>query len=132
MENTNTKAVRITKAQRFADILAILNGNPVQHGTTIEIANEVINHELELLAKKSSNVNRKPTAAQVKDDEYRTMMLDFLATQSEGVTCTTIQKSIPAFADFTINKVSGLMKALVGSGKVNKAKVKGVTLFTIA
>ena len=49
------KAKKVTKAQRFEDIKALLTGEDVVYGTDVDTALAVIDHELELLAKKNSS-----------------------------------------------------------------------------
>lgn len=125
------KVVRVTKAMRFEDIKALLNGEEVTHGTTVEIAVEFINNELDLLAKKNSG-EKKPTKTQEENEGFKILILNFLRTQEDGKTCTEIMKAIPEFADFSNQKVAALVRQLTDSGKVNKDVVKGKTLFTIA
>ena len=127
---------RITKAQRFEDIKAMLNGENVQR-TSVADAVEFIDKELELLAKKNSAKSGKMTATQKANEGYREMILDFLATVSEGVTCTEIAKGVPALNDFNNQKVSALMRGLTydeeknPEGKVVKTTVKGKSLFAL-
>lgn len=54
---------RITKAMRFEDIKALLNGEIVTYGTTVEQAVEFIDKEMGLLARKNSG-DKKPTKTQ--------------------------------------------------------------------
>ena len=122
---------KITKSQRFEDIMHLLNGEDVQYGTTIEIAESVLTHEMELLAKKNS-AERKPTAADKENEGYRELIVEYLSTQTEGKTCTEIGKGIPELSQYQNQKIAGLMRALVDSGKVTKATVKGKSLFSIA
>ena len=66
------KKIRITKAQRFEDIKALLTGGEVKHGTTMEIAMTVIDHELELLRKKnSSGGDKKLTPTQQENESLK-------------------------------------------------------------
>lgn len=125
------KVVRVTKAMRFEDIKALLNGEEVTHGTTVEIAVEFINNELNLLAKKNSG-EKKPTKTQEENEGFKVLILDFLRTQTEGRTCTEIMKAIPEFAEFSNQKVASLVRLLTEAHKVKKEVVKGKALFTIA
>lgn len=131
MATTNTTTKRITKAMRFEDIKALLNGEDVTHGTTIEDALAFCDNELALLAKKNTS-DKKPTKTQEENEGYKALILDFLRAQSEGVTCTEVQKGVPAFADFNNQKIAALMRQLCDAGKVTKAVVKGKALFSIA
>lgn len=128
MENT---VKRITKAQKFEDVIALLNGNPA---TFIDKdgAVEFIRNEMALLAKKNASDSRKPTATQEANEKFKAFILEFLSTQTEGRTCTEVAKSVPALSDFNNQKVAALMRQLVDAGKVSKATVKGKSLFTLA
>lgn len=122
---------KITKSQRFEDIIAMLNGENTQYGTTVEIAVEVLNHERELLAKKNAS-ERKPTAEQIANEGYCDLIISYLSTQTEGKTCTEIQRAIPEFADFNNQKVASLMRILFNAHRVTKSVVKGKSLFAAA
>lgn len=126
-----TTVKRVTKAQRFEDIKALLNDEAVTYGTTIEDAVKFCDSELALLAKKNSG-EKKPTKTQEENEGYKALILDFLREQTAGVTCTDIQKGIPSFADFNNQKIAALVRQLVEAGKVGKATVKGKSLFSIA
>lgn len=127
------KKIRITKAQRFEDIKALLSGEDTTYGTTVAIAVDVLDHELELLAKKNSG-DKKMTAAQKANEEYKDLILEYLGGIPEdcvGVTCTEIYKGIPALADFSNQKVSALMRQLKQADRVTSCEVKGKTLFSL-
>lgn len=130
------KKVRITKAQRFEDIKALLNGDPVTYGTTPEIAVTVIGHELELLAKKNSGSgDKKLTQTQQENEALKEQIMEFLAGLPEdtnGVTCTEILKSVPALADFSNQKVAALVRQLKMANRVVATEKKGKSLFRMA
>lgn len=130
------KKVRITKTQRFEDIKALLNGDPVTYGTTPEIAVAVIDHELELLVKKNSGSgDKKLTQTQQENEALKEQIMEFLAGLSEdtdGVTCTEILKSVPALADFSNQKVAALVRQLKMAGRVVATEKKGKSLFRMA
>lgn len=128
MEKTNK--TRITKAMHFEDIKAMLNGQPVTYGTTIEQAVEFIDKELGLLARKNSGENKKPTKVQEENEGYKALILEFL-TDKNGVTCTDILKGVPALSEFSNQKVSALMRQLRLAGKVTVEEVKGKSLFSL-
>ena len=130
MATTTTK--RITKAQRFEDIIALLSGDDVIYGTTAMDAINFCKNEMALLAKKNSGGEKKLTKTQEQNEEYRGLILAFLAGQTEGVTCTEIQKGVAEFADFQNQKISALVRQLADAGKVVKATVKGKTLISLS
>lgn len=129
------KTTRITKAMRFEDIKALLNGNTAQYGTTLEDASNFIDHEVELLARKSSGGDKKQTATQKENEGYKELIVEFLAglpDDSKGVTCTEIMKSIPALKDFNNQKISALVRQLKLTDMVVGEEVKGKSLFRLA
>ena len=125
------KTVRITKTQRYEDLMNLLHGNSAPHGTTLEEADAFIAHEVELLVKKNG-ADRKETDTQKANEKYRGLILEFLSMQDSGKTCTEIAKGIPDLADFNNQKVAALMRQLVEGGRVVKSTVKGKSLFTMA
>lgn len=125
------KTTRITKAMRFEDIKALLNRQPVTYGTSIEDAVDFIDHEVNLLAKKNSGENKKPTKAQEENEGYKALILEFL-TDKNGVTCTDILKGVPALSELSNQKISALMRQLRLAGKVTVDEVKGKSLFRLA
>ena len=127
MENT---VKRITKSQKFEDIIALLNGEPTKF-INAEDAVAFIRSEQALLAKKNASDNRKPTATQEANTKYRNLICEFLSVQSEGKTCTEIAKGVDELSEFNNQKIAALMRQLVESGKVSKATVKGKSLFSL-
>lgn len=125
------KTTRITKAMRFEDIKALLNGQPVTYGTSIEDAVDFIDHEVNLLAKKNSGENKKQTKAQEENEGYKVLILEFLADK-DGVTCTDVLKGVPALSEFSNQKISALMRQLRLAGQVTVSEVKGKSLFRLA
>lgn len=129
MEKTNK--TRITKAMRFEDIKAMLNGQPVTYGTTTKDAVDFIEHEVALLTKKNSGENK----TQRENEGYKALILEFLATLSDtsaGVTCTEIIKGVAEFEGFSTQKISPLVRQLMAANKVIKTEVKGKALFRLA
>lgn len=129
------KTTRITKAMRFEDIKALLNGQPVTYGTSIEDAVEFIDHEVGLLAKKNSGENKKQTKTQQENEGYKALILEFLATLPDdkvGVTCTEIIKGVAEFDGFSTQKISPLVRQLMAADKVTKTETKGKALFRLA
>lgn len=129
MDKNTVKAPRITKDHRFADIAALLTGGEVKFGTTVQDALDFIEKERGLLAKKNS-ADKKPTKTQEQNAGHKALILDFLRVQTEGVTCTEIQKGVPEFADFNNQKVAALVRQLKDEGRVVKDVVKGKSLFS--
>ena len=129
------KTPRITKAMRFEDIKALLNGQPVSYGTSIEDAVNFIDYEMNLLTKKNSNESKKPTKTQQENEGYKALILEFLATlpdDKDGATCTEIIKGVAEFEGFSTQKISPLVRQLMAADKVTKTEIKGKSLFRLA
>ena len=101
----NTK--KMTKAQMFAQIKA-------NHNLSAdEIA--FIDHEMELLAKKNS-AEKKPTAQQVANGNIAEAIVAHLSAEPNRLfTITEIIKEVPACADLTNQRVSAIVRGLIGS-----------------
>lgn len=135
MATSNVKTPRITKAQRFEDIAALLNNLDAPNKSTVEELQEFIAHEVELLAKKNASADKRKSADAEKNDALKALIVDFLASaEGDGMTCTEIGKSIPELAtDYSTSKYSSLCNGLVKDGILTKAKGKGDrTLFKLA
>ena len=129
------KTPRITKAMRFEDIKALLNGQPVSYGTSIEDAVNFIDYEMNLLTKKNSSESKKPTKIQQENEGYKALILEFLATLpdgKDGATCTEIIKGVAEFEGFSTQKISPLVRQLMAADKVTKTEIKGKSLFRLA
>ena len=100
----NTK--KMTKAQMFAQIKA-------NHNLSAdEIA--FIDHEMELLAKKNS-ADKKPTAQQVANKGVAEAIVEALSNEPDRLfTITEIIKEVPACADLTNQRVSAIVRQLIG------------------
>lgn len=123
---------KVTKTQRFSDVKALLTGEPTAYGTDVETALAFIDHEMELLMKKNSSGEKKPTKTQEENMVHKERIADFLRMQEEGVTVTQVLKAIPEFADFSNQKVARLMRDMLEAGQVTKEVIKGKSLFSIA
>ncbi len=127
MENS---VKRITKAQKFEDVIRLLSGEPTQF-INAEDAVAFIRSEMALLAKKNAS-DRKPTATQEANVKYRNLIIEFLSMQDSGKTCTEIAKGVDELSEFNNQKIAALMRQLVEAGKVTKATVKGKSIFSVA
>ena len=97
---------KITKRERFESLLTI----PAVQADPDMVA--FINHELELLAKKNS-ADKKPTAQQTANEGIKQAILDGMEN-GRLYTITELQKSIPACADLSNQRVSALVRQMVG------------------
>lgn len=97
---------KITKRDRFNALLSI----PAVQADPDMVA--FIEHELELLAKKNS-ADKKPTAQQVANDGIKQAILDGME-DGRLYTITELQKSIPECAELSNQRVSAIVRQMVG------------------
>ncbi len=94
------------------------------------VANEVyvnfLNHELELLDKKSSN--RKPTKNQEANASLKENIVNVISEVNAPMSATDIAKAV----DITVQKASALLKQMVDSGVVVKTVDKRKAFFSVA
>ncbi len=124
------KTKRVTKSQRFEDIIAMLNGENVSR-TSIEDAVATLRNEIALLAKKNSAVDKRKLERQAKDNIYKSAIVAYLAGKSkeQGVQCTKLATLIDECVGLSTSKMSNLCNALVAEGRIFKDTVKGATVF---
>ena len=115
----NTK--KMTKRDYFT---AILSKYPL---TDAEKA--FVEHELELLEKKNS-AEKKPTAQQVANDGIKTAILAGMKP-NRLYTITEIQKEIPECAELSNQRVSALIRQMVGN-EIVRTEDKRKAYFSLA
>ena len=99
---------KITKAQKFAMLKAI----PAVAEN--EMLVEFIDHEMELLAKKNS-ADKKPTAQQVANKGIADAIVSAMANEPDRLfTITELIKSVPECAELTNQRVSAIVRGLIG------------------
>lgn len=112
----NTK--KMTKADYFKQILA--------NYTLTDEEKAFIEHELELLAKKNS-AEKKPTAQQVANAGVADAIYEGMV---EGTlyTITDLIKTVPECADLTNQRVSAIVRGMIGT-KVERIEEKRKAYF---
>ena len=78
----------------------------------------------------SKSTNRKPTATQVENEQYKVEILGQLS--AIGMTVTEIQHSSETLSELSNQRVSALLKQLVTEGKVVKSIDKKKSYFSLA
>lgn len=121
---------KITKREKFEMLLKEVEGN--------EMLTEFINHEIELLTKKSGSSSTKRDS---EVDKFLDLIRDVLAECSNalGMQCGAIAKD-SRIAEFewadkketSPQRVSAMLKKLVDCGDVVKTVDKKVTYFRLA
>lgn len=115
----------MTKREMFTAMLAI---PAIAENTEMT---DFINHEIELLVKKSST-ERKPTKVQLENENFKTAILNYLVEMSTARCIKELQAEIPEISGLSNQRVTHLMTALVNSGKVTKEYVKKTPYYSAA
>lgn len=84
-------------------------------------------HEIELVSRKRSTGNSKPTAKQAEQDAMRSQILAFLRENGTS-TATNIQNAL----GISNQRVNGLMRPLVKAGEIIRTEDKKKAYFSVA
>lgn len=121
-------AKKLTKKEMFAQIMANHNLK----------ADEIdfINHEIELLEKRNSKGgDKKPTAKQLENADYKVAILKFLADHpDEKFTITEIWKKVPVLANdvnMSNQRVSAVVRQMLLENLVARDEIKRKAYFSI-
>ena len=112
-----------TKRENFTEIRDFLIANKKE-----ELA-KVMEHELELLAKKNST-ERKPTENQIANESIKETILKVLA--NGRMTISEMQKANEELAPLSTSKISALVKQLKENGVVVREEDKRKAYFSLA
>lgn len=113
----------MTKREMFNEILAVVADNA-------EMV-EFINHEIELLNRKSSAV-RKPTKNQLENEGFKADIVDYLKDADAPKTIKELQTAIPSLADLTNQRITHLLTDLVKAETLTKNYVKKTPYYSVA
>lgn len=122
---------RVTKAMRYADIIAMLNGENPANGTDTATAIEFLNEQIAQVNKKNSASSSKPSKEDIEKDRLRSLLYDYMSEHGEA-TCSEMVKNIPDFYEYNVNKVVGLLKKPLDEGRVIRVERKNVAYFHLA
>ena len=125
---------KVTKAQMFTFIKSITDTLEIEQfgdgSITGEMVNDFLDHELELLAKKSAN--RKPSKKNEENEVLKDKIIEVLKTFENGGTVTDILNADDTFNGMSNQKISSLVRQLVLDGIVVKSTDKKKSIFSIA
>ena len=114
---------KITKAQMFAMIKAV--PAVAENAEMVDF----IDHELELLAKKSAS--KKPTKVQEANEELKTVIVEVLGTFENGATVSEVLGADDRLKGYSNQKISSLMNSLAKAEVINKAVDKNKSIFSV-
>lgn len=106
---------KMTKRDWYAVLVGIVEGSDYADK---DGALDFINHEVELLAKKSGKTGK--TKVQKENEVLIEQMFDELATMDKPMTVTELQGASEFLAQFSNQKLSALLKKLVDAERIDK------------
>lgn len=112
----------MTKKMTKKDYFEILKGAYPKDANNYNEVIEFINHEIELLEKKSSQ-GKKPTANQMENEGFLEIIQNILQGSDKAMTISDIQNANEELPTSN-QRMSALMKKLVESGVVEKTYEK--------
>lgn len=119
------KIKKVTKRDNFNALLKI------EEVASNEQLVEFINHELELLDKKSASHSTAKTANQKANEEIKTKIVDALVQLGKS-TISELQTGSEEMAEYSNQKLSALLKQLVDSKQVVRTMEKKKAYFEVA
>ena len=114
---------KMTKATAWGIVKTIVEQSG--HAQSAELV-EKIDNELALLAKKNS-AEKKPTAQQTANEGIKSAIVDGMES-GKAYTITDIIKSVDACADLTNQRVSAIVRGMIGT-KVERIEEKRKAYF---
>ena len=126
---TTTTSKRITKATRYAQLLAI----PAVADNSELV--DFINHELELLDRKNSADGEKKLTATQKENASLKQAILANMERDKLYTVSDMIKSFPELEGLNTSKVSAILRQMrddVGTGEVVRIEDKRKTYFKLA
>ena len=118
---------KMTKKEMFAEIMAVVEKAEVENRNAMM---EFIDHEIELLEKKSSKSGQSKT--QKENEVLKEEILAELIEINKPVTVSDFQ-AVTRFAppEFSNQKMSALLNQLVNAGRVHKEIIKKKSYFSV-
>ena len=114
---------KLTKKEVFSKMLE------VEAIASNELFVEFINHELELLDRKSSKSTQ--TKTQIENESIKNAIVESLERVAKAVTITELQELDSKMANYSNQKLSALLKQLVKEDRVVKTIDKKKSYFSI-
>lgn len=116
---------KITKKDRFVEMRAFFE--EIERTDLVEF----INHEIELLDKKSASKSKAEIANANANAELTQIVKEVLSNTDKAVTVSEVMKANEVLAELSNQKVSYLMRTLVESKEVVKIVEKGKSYFKL-
>ena len=125
---------KITKRDYFTAIRKVFETyqiDTIDEGITIDDVLGFIDHELELLARRSAK-RSTPTKAQQEAAEIKARILDVLNDAGVGMTIAEIMNTEPEyFSKFSNQKIAAQLTKLIKEGVGEREVIKGVNYYKV-
>lgn len=118
---------KMTKKEWFAVLASVVEASEMENKTE---ALTFINHEVELLEKKSAKSGQ--TKTQKENIEVMEKIKSALGEVGKAVTITELQAASTEMTEYSNQKLSALLKKLIESGEVVKTTEKKKSYFSLA
>lgn len=125
-----TNTTKMTKKDFFKLLVGIVEKTENFDKKTETL--DFINHEIELLNKKSSAPGKKKTAHIKENEELMELIGIALELFGKPVTVTTMIKENAEMSKLSFQKLSALLKKMIEAGKVVRTVEKRVPYFSLA
>jgi hypothetical protein len=86
-------------------------------------------NEIERNTRKNKSKSTKPTAKQIENEEIKTSIIEYMRSVGTPVTISNIVKDFDN--NYSIPKISALVKQLKDSGQVSREEIKRVAYFKV-
>lgn len=90
---------------------------------------DFFNNEIKNNERKYKSKSTKPTAKQIENEEIKTKIIDYMKSVNTPVTISNIVKDFNN--DYSIPKISALVKQLKDNGIVTREEIKRVAYFSL-
>lgn len=120
---------KLTKRDYFKMLAGVVENSGVDNREELQT---FINHELELLDKKSANRGTATTAKQKENEDLKDYIICALEQLNGAVTITELQTEDARLGELTNQRISAMLKQLKDEGRVIRTELKKKAYFKIA
>lgn len=120
---------KLTKRDYFKMLAGVVENSGVDNREELQA---FINHELELLDKKSASRGTATTAKQKENEDLKEYIMGILTEINRAVTITELQAEDVRLGELTNQRISAMLKQLKDEGKVVRTELKKKAYFKIA
>lgn len=117
--------------KKMTNAMALEIAIEVMKETDAEKYTEVIEKLDKMLVQvnKKSSANRKPTATQLENESLKEKIVEYLVNTGSGFTVSELMKEVEGLKELSNQRVTSLVTALCGEGKVDRIVEKRKAYF---